>query len=198
MQVVSLNDGEGFAAGDVFATALPFLIGWFATAPLTGTFGEDARVRDCFFSFLLSFLIVCAKPLPNISSQIKTQRHAASSTFLLSPNVPRPRRVMICDFATCEASSGRIKKKEKNIRYLDRVVGALKTMTVTLHAGYQSWAGGGGGGERMGSGGSSWVGTALGGQRPATPATVRHSLHGEGRSSRVVTGGVWGEETYDG
>ena len=24
-------------------TALPFLIGWFATAPLTGTFGEDAR-----------------------------------------------------------------------------------------------------------------------------------------------------------
>ena len=38
------NHGEGMFLGDVFGTALPFLIGWFATAPLTGTFGEDARV----------------------------------------------------------------------------------------------------------------------------------------------------------
>jgi hypothetical protein len=29
---------------EVFGTALPFMVGWFATAPLTGTFGEDARV----------------------------------------------------------------------------------------------------------------------------------------------------------
>lgn len=39
----SLNHGDGFAVGDVLATALPFLIGWFATSPLTGTFGEDAK-----------------------------------------------------------------------------------------------------------------------------------------------------------
>ena len=38
------NHGEGMFFGDVLGTALPFLIGWFATAPLTGTFGEDARV----------------------------------------------------------------------------------------------------------------------------------------------------------
>jgi hypothetical protein len=38
------NHGEGMFLGDVFGTALPFLIGWFATAPLTGTFGDDARV----------------------------------------------------------------------------------------------------------------------------------------------------------
>lgn len=49
VRVASLKLGEGFAVGDVFATALPFLIGWFATAPLTGTFGKDARVRDSPF-----------------------------------------------------------------------------------------------------------------------------------------------------
>ena len=38
------NHGEGMFFGDVLGTALPFLIGWFGTAPLTGTFGEDARV----------------------------------------------------------------------------------------------------------------------------------------------------------
>ena len=38
------NHDEGMFLGDVFGTALPFLIGWFATAPLTGTFGDDARV----------------------------------------------------------------------------------------------------------------------------------------------------------
>lgn len=39
------NHGEGMFIGDVFATALPFLIGWFAVSPVAGTFGEDARVR---------------------------------------------------------------------------------------------------------------------------------------------------------
>mmetsp|Transcript_42517 Transcript_42517/g.68381 ORF Transcript_42517/g.68381 Transcript_42517/m.68381 type:complete len:275 (-) Transcript_42517:509-1333(-) len=37
------NHGEGFAAGEVLATALPFLVGWFAAAPVAGTFGDDAR-----------------------------------------------------------------------------------------------------------------------------------------------------------
>lgn len=39
------NHGEGVFVGDVFATALPFLIGWFAVSPVAGTFGEEARVR---------------------------------------------------------------------------------------------------------------------------------------------------------
>ena len=59
------NHGEGMFLGDVFGTALPFLIGWFATAPLTGTFGDDARVS--------------APPSSRPSSQSTNSPHPSSS-----------------------------------------------------------------------------------------------------------------------
>ncbi|KAG2443853.1 hypothetical protein HXX76_002196 [Chlamydomonas incerta] len=39
------NHGEATQAADALGTALPFIIGWFATAPLLGGFGADARKK---------------------------------------------------------------------------------------------------------------------------------------------------------
>jgi hypothetical protein len=36
------NHGEGLFISDVLATAAPFLVGWFGSAPVTKTFGKDA------------------------------------------------------------------------------------------------------------------------------------------------------------
>ena len=60
------NHGEGLELGEVFATAMPFLIGWFATSGLTGTYGDDAKVRagrsdgktPTFFWFFFGFFLV--------------------------------------------------------------------------------------------------------------------------------------------
>ena len=41
-----LTHGEGLSPGDVFSTALPFLLAWFASAPATGAFSPPARGDD--------------------------------------------------------------------------------------------------------------------------------------------------------
>ena len=66
------NHGEGLELGEVFATAMPFLIGWFATSGLTGTYGDDAKVRagrsdgktPTFFWFFFGFFLARASASP--------------------------------------------------------------------------------------------------------------------------------------
>ena len=66
------NHGEGLELGEVFATAMPFLIGWFATSGLTGTYGDDAKVRagrsdgktPTFFWFFFGFFLARASAAP--------------------------------------------------------------------------------------------------------------------------------------
>ncbi|KAG2495095.1 hypothetical protein HYH03_006706 [Edaphochlamys debaryana] len=40
-----MNHGEGLALGEVVATALPFLVGWFGAAPFLGGYSADARKK---------------------------------------------------------------------------------------------------------------------------------------------------------
>lgn len=75
------NHGEGMFVGDVFATALPFLIGWFAVSPVAGTFGEDARVRRFFRRRERSEIV----PLPPFVARSRPFRRARPS---LSTHVP--------------------------------------------------------------------------------------------------------------
>ena len=75
------NHGEGVFVGDVFATALPFLVGWFAVSPVAGTFGEDARVRRFFRRRERSEIV----PLPPFVARSRPFRRARPS---LSTHVP--------------------------------------------------------------------------------------------------------------
>jgi|AntAceMinimDraft_1070359.scaffolds.fasta_scaffold04115_10 hypothetical protein len=103
----SLTRGEGFAAGEVLATALPFLVGWFAAAPVAGTFGDDARVGIRGLAFRVSgahkptnhcvrfFLIRGGGALCNDSSYFRRQEKSnMSKSEVLVPLFPHtiPRR----------------------------------------------------------------------------------------------------------
>ncbi|CAG9464746.1 unnamed protein product [Pedinophyceae sp. YPF-701] len=49
------NHGEGNAVAEVVGTALPFILGWLATSPLTGAYSEDAqKTQDPLNAWLIT------------------------------------------------------------------------------------------------------------------------------------------------